>query len=114
MYVKQLLGVEPYTWEGNTVYEPIKENLTTGLVVQCIEVNQPSPMHSHSDVEQIYLISSGRGLVTVDGETVEVTPDDLVFIPAGADHCIAPAGGGRHLAYLTICHHHAVTKKQAG
>ena len=35
--------------------------------------------HTHGDDEEIYIILSGRGQMTVDGETREVGPGDVIL-----------------------------------
>ena len=105
MYLKKMMEAEPYIWEGNTIFEPLKLDMTHGLLIQVIEVSQPTPSHHHKEIEQVYVIRSGRGLVTIDGETRDVEPDNIVFIPGGAEHCIAPAEGEKNLVYMTICHY---------
>ena len=45
--------------------------------------------HKHPTYE-FYYVTSGRGLMTIEGETREVGPGDLVLIPPDAVHSIAP------------------------
>jgi quercetin dioxygenase-like cupin family protein len=44
------------------------------------------PPHKHDEKEQVFLITSGAGWVTVGGEKHPVTKGDLNFIPAGVEH----------------------------
>lgn len=44
------------------------------------------PPHFHEGKEQIFLVTSGNGTVTVAGESFHVKPNDLVYIPTGAMH----------------------------
>ncbi|MFC1932867.1 cupin domain-containing protein [Chloroflexota bacterium] len=41
--------------------------------------------HSHS-IEQILIITEGKGIVATDKEEVTVTPGDVIFISAGEKH----------------------------
>ena len=45
--------------------------------------------HQHGESEEIYFVVSGTGVVSQDGNEVEVVPGDLVMTPAGQQHGIA-------------------------
>ena len=49
------------------------------------------PPHRHDTSEQAYVVVAGHGVVTVDGETTELAPGDLVLIPPAAEHAIRNA-----------------------
>lgn len=49
-------------------------------------------LHAHSDSEQVYVIVSGRGRMTVASEERELEAGTLVFIPPGAEHAIYNPG----------------------
>jgi len=38
------------------------------------------------DQDEVYIVVSGSGRYTVDGETVSFAAGDVLFAPAGADH----------------------------
>jgi quercetin dioxygenase-like cupin family protein len=42
--------------------------------------------HRHDDSEEVYVILRGRALMTVDGETAEVGPGDVVLNVRGGSH----------------------------
>ena len=46
-------------------------------------------LHSHEEAEQVYIVVSGRGKMTVAGDTQEVGEGDLVLVPPATDHSIA-------------------------
>ena len=46
-------------------------------------------LHSHEEAEQVYIVVSGRGTMTVAGDTQEVGEGDLVLVPPATDHAIA-------------------------
>jgi mannose-6-phosphate isomerase-like protein (cupin superfamily) len=48
-------------------------------------------LHSHEEAEQVYIVVSGRGTLTVAGDTQEVAPGDLVLVPPATDHSISNA-----------------------
>jgi mannose-6-phosphate isomerase-like protein (cupin superfamily) len=49
-------------------------------------------LHSHTDIEQIYVIVQGRGEMIVGDERSMVEAGTLVFIPPGTDHAILNPG----------------------
>ena len=49
-------------------------------------------LHAHSDSEQVYVIVTGRGRMTVSDEQRDVGAGSLVFIPAGSPHAIHNPG----------------------
>ena len=112
MYVKTLLEGDHILWEDNDVYEPVRSDMTYGLLLQYLEVSHPCPLHSHPEIEQVYYIRSGQGIMTVDGEEQEVGPDTVIYVPPGAHHRLVPLEGEKNLTYLSICHYHEVSSAE--
>ena len=50
------------------------------------------PVHRHQDLEQVYVIVSGRGTMLVGSDWGEVGEGTLVFVPPGKDHAIRNDG----------------------
>jgi len=48
--------------------------------------------HSHS-IEQVLIVTEGKGIVATDKEEVTVGPGDVIFIPAGEKHWHGAAKG---------------------
>jgi mannose-6-phosphate isomerase-like protein (cupin superfamily) len=47
----------------------------------------PEPDHQTAHVDdELYVVLSGRGQLTVEGESIPVTEGTAAFVPAGADH----------------------------
>jgi len=42
-------------------------------------------LHSHS-IEQILIVTEGKGIVATENEEITVTPGDVIFIAAGEKH----------------------------
>lgn len=57
--------------------------------------------HNHHDVE-VWVILDGRGEVTSDGETVQVTAGDTVRLPPLGVHTVRNTETGRPLTFLTL------------
>ena len=48
--------------------------------------------HSHT-IEQILIVTEGKGIVATDKEEMTVVPGDVIFIPAGEKHWHGAAKG---------------------
>lgn len=42
-------------------------------------------LHSHN-IEQVLIVTEGRGIVATEEEEIDVVPGDIIFIPAGEKH----------------------------
>jgi mannose-6-phosphate isomerase-like protein (cupin superfamily) len=49
-------------------------------------------LHSHEEAEQVYVVCSGSGKLTVAGDEQEIARGDLVLVPPATDHSIANDG----------------------
>ena len=53
--------------------------------------------HTHGEdrpLEEIYYFLQGSGIMSIDGETIEVTQNDAVMVPPNVDHGITNTGVG--------------------
>ncbi len=48
--------------------------------------------HTHT-IEQVLIVTEGKGIVATDKEEITVTPGDIIFIPAGEKHWHGAAPG---------------------
>jgi len=71
---------------------------TTSAITQCSLAEETLPPgcavtpHRHRQIEEIYYIVSGRGLMTVGDETREVGAGDAIYIPRGHRHTLENTG----------------------
>ena len=71
--------------------------IDTGLGVESVDVHmnilQPrgprGRVHRHTKSDNVYIVKSGEGLLTIDGERHTIAADDVVFIPAGMRHSLS-------------------------
>jgi mannose-6-phosphate isomerase-like protein (cupin superfamily) len=81
---------------------------TTSNITQCSLAEEMLPPgcavtpHRHRQIEEIYYIVSGRGLMTVGDETREVEAGDAVFIPRGQRHTLENTGAGA-IKLILVC-----------
>ena len=52
----------------------------------------PGPYHLHKQVENVYYVLSGTGVIRIDGTEYRVAPGDAVFIPPGVPHSASNVG----------------------
>src|SRR5262249_6568436 len=45
--------------------------------------------HRHSRADNVYIVKSGEGVLTVEGEAHRIVADDVVFLPAGVHHSLS-------------------------
>jgi mannose-6-phosphate isomerase-like protein (cupin superfamily) len=71
--------------------------IDTGIGVESLDVHmnilQPNGprgrVHRHSKSDNVYIVKSGEGLLTIEGEHHVIVTDDVVFIPAGVRHSLS-------------------------
>jgi mannose-6-phosphate isomerase-like protein (cupin superfamily) len=81
---------------------------TTSNITQCSLAEEILPPghavtpHHHREIEEIYYIVSGRGLMTVGDETREVEAGDAVYVPRGHRHTLENTGA-QPITLLVAC-----------
>ena len=79
----------------------------TGIGVESLDVhmNILAPhgprgrVHRHSRSDNVYIVKSGEGLLTIEGENHAIVADDVVFIPAGVRHSLSNVSDGELVIY---------------
>jgi mannose-6-phosphate isomerase-like protein (cupin superfamily) len=56
-------------------------------------------VHRHSRSDNVYIVKSGEGLLTVEGESHVITDGDVVCIPAGVTHSLSNASDRELVIY---------------
>ena len=86
-------------WEGIVAWRTLisgcsgaSEALTVGLAELPSGGTIDGALHRH-DQHEVYVITSGTGLVHLDGVAHPVEPGSAVFIPGGVAHCAENTGG---------------------
>lgn len=71
---------------------------TTSAITQCSLAEETLPPgrsvtpHRHRQIEEIYYVVSGQGLMTVGDESREVEAGDAIYIPRGQRHILENTG----------------------
>ena len=71
--------------------------IDTGIGVESLDVhinilrpNGPrGRVHRHTKSDNVYIVKSGEGLLTIEGESHAIVADDVVLIPAGMRHSLS-------------------------
>lgn len=83
----ELSGDRPGVWHRRVFGENVQ---VQHLITE--PGGEPAKAHSHPRSEQFYLVEQGRWEVTVEGESREIRPGDIVYIPADAQHTVRLLG----------------------
>ena len=83
-----------YPWQD--VSDPL-----WGSAIASVRPGESTSPHSH-DEEETFLILSGRGEISIDGETAEVTKGDMIYLPRNSYHTIKNLSNEERLDFLTI------------
>jgi len=66
-------------------YEIVHESPGLEIGVYVLVAPEPDRQQPHAD-DEVYVVLAGRGVLEVEGDTVEVSEGKAAFVPAGADH----------------------------
>ena len=92
MLVRRLADAPTEEWHRvrNRILMDAGELGSRNMSVTWLEVPEgiDQELHSHEEAEQVYIVVSGRGTMTVAGDTQEIAEGDLVLVPPATDHSI--------------------------
>jgi mannose-6-phosphate isomerase-like protein (cupin superfamily) len=66
-------------------YEVVHTSPGLEIGVYVLVAPEPDRQQPHAD-DEVYVVLEGRGVLTIEGESVEVSEGRAAFVPAGADH----------------------------
>lgn len=72
------------------------------LDVYCFEPGQSQKPHVHPNSDKIYVVLEGRGRFQVAGDVREVSAGQALIAPAGAEHGVENAEGGRLVVLVAM------------
>lgn len=82
-------------------WKEVADPLFWGSAIASVRVGEATTPHSH-DEEETFIIMSGTGMMTVDGESTPVVVGDVVYLPRGSTHTLANTAPDQALSFLTI------------
>jgi len=93
---------------GNDVKnnENFRKVLYTGkhsqLVLMTLQPNEEIGMETHLDNDQFFRFEEGEGKAIIDGNEYKLIAEDVIIIPAGAEHNIINTSDSAPLKLYTI------------
>lgn len=61
-----------------------EKQLEIGLLLYTPD--QTTPDHKHSDIDEVFYIISGEGIITINNEKILFKEKDIIFSPKGETH----------------------------
>lgn len=71
--------------ESGGGYEVVHESPGLEIGVYVLVAPEPDRQQPHED-DEVYVVLGGRGVLTIEEESVPVNEGKAVFVPAGAEH----------------------------
>ena len=79
-------------------YEIVHESPGLEVGVYVLVAPEPDRQQPHAD-DEVYVVLDGAGVLTIEGESVQLDEGHAAFVPAGAQHSFSAY---EHLAVLVI------------
>jgi mannose-6-phosphate isomerase-like protein (cupin superfamily) len=89
-------------------YEIVHESPGLEIGVYVLVAPEPDRQQPHAD-DEVYVVLEGRGVLEVEGETIEVSEGRAAFVPAGSDHRFTGYEGLSVLVVFSRPHEAATT-----
>lgn len=91
----ELEAPAPYTRTTRVLFDSADDpDLPFGAALYRLKPGQRGPAHSHENEIEIYVILGGRGTITFDGQTRELSSQSLVWVPPRMVHETVSTGPG--------------------
>lgn len=84
------------------MHPAVHGNKNQSLAEARVPVASKTHKHEHLVTEELYHITHGFGLMSLNGDTFEVRTGDTICIPPGTEHCIENTGD-TELVFLCAC-----------
>ncbi len=90
------------TWivDWNAGFAPIENAERTRITLQEYAQGGSHASHQHETLEQVYIMVSGTGRMTLGDEEFDATPGMMIHVPPNVDHRIVNIGEGELVHYL--------------
>lgn len=98
-------STKPYvTKDGSLIREIIhpalQEGVNMSLAQATVNAGSSTRLHIHRTSQEVYHVTSGQGLMTLDRDEFPVCPGDTVLIMPGTPHRVRNTGDG---SLVIIC-----------
>ncbi len=99
--------IQPFVGDDGAIVRELASPANSGVTRHSLaEIRHPpgtaSLEHFHTEAEEVYFVTEGRGGIRVDGKTYVIGPGDVVVISPGERHKVWQEGEG-DLVLLVTC-----------
>jgi mannose-6-phosphate isomerase-like protein (cupin superfamily) len=85
-------------WQGFPFKTLVPPDLGEDLGLYILQITEANP-HVHDDLNQIYIVIQGSGVMEIGDENSDIKPGCVVFIPKGKRHALTPSVDGPVTVY---------------
>ena len=105
--VQPYAAVKPYVTKDQSIIRELMHpgthrNKAQSLAEAIVPAGTRTVLHQHHVTEELYHVTEGKGMMTLDGRTFPVEVGDTVLILPGTPHCIQASEAGQ-LRILCCC-----------
>ncbi len=84
--------IEKLTLENDNFRKVLYTGKNLQLVLMTIQSGDDIGSEVHETHDQFFRVEAGEGEVVIDGNTTKIKDDDVVIVPAGAEHNVINTG----------------------
>ena len=97
-----------------TMQSVVDTDLSKRFYIQKVnfEKGVRNKLHTHS-IEQVLIVTEGKGIVATESEEITVGPGDIIFIPVGEKHWHGAAEGFTFSHYYVMSPESETTQVEA-
>lgn len=95
-------NIEQLTLDNDNFRQVLYTGQHMQLVLMTLPPSGEIGLEVHHDNDQFFRFESGEGRAIIDGNEYELAPDDVVIVPAGAEHNIVNTSDSQALKLYTI------------
>lgn len=85
-------NIEKETLENDNYRKVLHTGKQMQLVVMSLKPGEDIPMEVHNETNQFFRIEQGEALVKISGEDYNLKEDEVIIVPAGAEHYVKNVG----------------------
>ncbi len=95
-------NIEKLTKENENFRKVLYTGKYSQLVLMALKPGENIGRETHPDVDQFFRIEDGEGKAVIDGNEYQLSDDDAVIVPAGAEHDVINTSETETLKLYTI------------
>lgn len=95
-------NIEKLTKENENFRKVLYTGQCSQLVLMALKPGENIGMETHPDIDQFFRIEDGEGKAIIDRNEYQLSDDDAVIVPAGAEHDVINTSQTETLKLYTI------------